>query len=142
MNHLNVINRTVLRNFQKVIMEKLPNVPNVKMMFPNFNKKKSDTICIHFGQQAWRDFDFLSPAWNNFVKGEPARSQNMLPISLDKTSLKLSCTASHVNVLKRTAGGFRKASRQKKSNISWILLLFFCKKPKQHWVFWKTKKDE
>ena len=142
MNHLNVINRTVLRNFQKVIMEKLPNVPNVKMMFPNFNKKKSDTICIQFGRQAWRDFDFLSPAWNNFVKGEPARSQNMLPISLDKTSLKLSCTASHVNVLKRTAGGFRKASRQKKIKFFMNLFFVFLQKTKTALSFLEDKKYE
>ena len=53
----------------KVILDKLLYVPNLKMMFLNVITKKSDAISISLGQQTWRDFDFLSPALNIFLKG-------------------------------------------------------------------------
>ena len=83
------------------------------MMFLNVIRKKSDANSISLGQQTRRNFDFLSPALNIFLKGWPARRPNVLPISQDTKSLRLNCTASHVNVLRRTPGGCKEASRQK-----------------------------
>ena len=58
---------------QRCIIErrwkKLQYVPDLKTTFPNFTRKKSDAISISLEQQTLRDFDFLSPALNIFLKG-------------------------------------------------------------------------
>ena len=76
------------------------------MMFRNVIRKKSNAISISLGQQNRKDFE-------HFSKGLASRSPNVIPISQETMSLGLNCTASRVNVLRRTPGGCKEASRQK-----------------------------
>ena len=49
-------------------MDKLPNVPSLKMIFPNYTTEKSDAIYISLRQRIWKDFDFFRPILNIFPK--------------------------------------------------------------------------
>ena len=82
------------------------------MLFKNFTRKNSNAIRISL-VQVGREFDFLSPALHIFLKGYPARTSNVFPISQETVGRGLNCTSSDVNVLRRTPGSCVETPRQK-----------------------------
>ena len=57
-------------------------------------------------------------------------------------SLGLNCIASHVNVLRRTPGGCKEASRQKNQTYLHVMTVFFAKKNKNGILFRKQEKED
>ena len=112
----------------KVILNKLPNVPNLRMMCPKLIRKKSGTICISLGQQNLKGFWFLITSFELLPK-KLASPYNKCTSNLTKDSV--SC----IKLYSQSCYCYETHSRKlqgsvttRKSRILRAYFSFFCNK--------------